>query len=74
MDAIHPSCDRSDGILQRAAARDSRRPVNLTIINEGARSGRKWAMLITLGATTMEVTYCFIAFTGLASFLLAALT
>ncbi|HEX4265882.1 MAG TPA: LysE family transporter [Verrucomicrobiae bacterium] len=43
-------------------------PVNLTIINEGARSGRKWAMLITLGATTMEVTYCFIAFTGLASF------
>lgn len=43
-------------------------PVNLTIINEGARRGRKWAILITLGATTMEVTYCFIAFTGLASF------
>jgi threonine/homoserine/homoserine lactone efflux protein len=43
-------------------------PVNLTIINEGARRGRKWAVLISLGATTMEVTYCFIAFTGLASF------
>jgi threonine/homoserine/homoserine lactone efflux protein len=45
-------------------------PVNLTIINEGARRGFKWAVLITLGATLMEVTYCFIAFTGLASFLL----
>jgi threonine/homoserine/homoserine lactone efflux protein len=45
-------------------------PVNLTIINEGARRGRKWAVLISLGATTMEVTYCFIAFTGLASFFL----
>jgi len=45
-------------------------PVNLTIINEGARRGFRWAVLITLGATTMEVTYCFIAFTGLASFLL----
>jgi threonine/homoserine/homoserine lactone efflux protein len=45
-------------------------PVNLTIINEGARRGFKWAVLITLGATTMEVTYCFVAFTGLASFLL----
>jgi len=45
-------------------------PVNLTIINEGARRGFKWAVLITLGATTMEVTYCFIAFTGFASFLL----
>src|ERR1051326_1779270 len=47
-------------------------PVNLTIINEGARRGRKWAVLITLGATTMEVLYCFIAFTGLASFLLTS--
>lgn len=43
-------------------------PVNLTIINEGARRGRKWAILITLGATSMEVIYCFIAFTGMASF------
>lgn len=45
-------------------------PVNLTIINEGARRGRKWAILISLGATLMELIYCFIAFTGLASFLL----
>ena len=43
-------------------------PVNLTIINEGARRGFKWAMLISLGATMMEVIYCFIAFTGFASF------
>jgi len=43
-------------------------PINLTILNEGARRGFKWAILIGLGATTMEVIYCFIAFTGFASF------
>jgi threonine/homoserine/homoserine lactone efflux protein len=43
-------------------------PVNLTILNEGARRGFKWAVLIGLGATTMEVIYCFIAFTSFASF------
>ena len=43
-------------------------PVNLTIINEGARRGFKWAILISLGASLMEVIYCFIAFTGFASF------
>src|SRR5881227_3786871 len=43
-------------------------PINLTIINEGARRGFYWAMMIGLGATTMEVIYCFIAFTGFASF------
>src|SRR2546430_8451833 len=43
-------------------------PVNLTILNEGARRGFAWALLIGLGATTMEVIYCFIAFTGFASF------
>jgi threonine/homoserine/homoserine lactone efflux protein len=43
-------------------------PVNLTILNEGARRGFKWAALIGLGATTMEVIYCFIAFTSFASF------
>jgi threonine/homoserine/homoserine lactone efflux protein len=43
-------------------------PVNLTIMNEGARRGFKWAALIGLGATVMEVIYCFIAFTGFASF------
>ena len=43
-------------------------PVNLTIMNEGARRGFKWAALIGLGATVMEVIYCFIAFTGFAAF------
>src|SRR5947208_691676 len=43
-------------------------PVNLTIMNEGARRGFYWAMMIGLGATAMEVVYCFIAFTGFASF------
>lgn len=43
-------------------------PVNLTIINEGARRGFKWAALIGLGATVMEVLYCALAFTSFASF------
>jgi threonine/homoserine/homoserine lactone efflux protein len=43
-------------------------PINLTILNEGARRGFKWAALIGLGATVMELIYCFIAFTGFASF------
>jgi threonine/homoserine/homoserine lactone efflux protein len=43
-------------------------PINLTILNEGARRGFKWAVLIGLGATLMEVIYCFIAFTGFATF------
>ena len=43
-------------------------PINLTILNEGARRGFKWAVLIGLGASTMEIIYCSIAFTGLSSF------
>jgi threonine/homoserine/homoserine lactone efflux protein len=43
-------------------------PINLTIINEGARRGFAWALLIGLGATAMEIIYCTIAFTGFASF------
>src|SRR5262249_47957226 len=43
-------------------------PINLTIMNEGARRGFFWAFMIGLGATTMEFIYCFIAFTGFASF------
>lgn len=43
-------------------------PVNITIVNEGARRGFKWAALIGIGATAMEVLYCAIAFTGFASF------
>src|SRR5215471_12431643 len=42
-------------------------PVNLTIMNEGARRGFKWALLIGMGATVMELLYCFVAFTGSAS-------
>ncbi|MDB6017473.1 MAG: Lysine exporter protein [Pedosphaera sp.] len=42
-------------------------PVNLTIMNEGAR-GFKWGALIGLGASLMEVIYCAIAFTGFAAF------
>ncbi len=43
-------------------------PVNLTIINEAAQRGFKYAMLIGLGAATMDVIYCTIAFTGFSSF------
>ena len=42
-------------------------PVNLTIINEGARKGFLFAALIGLGAASMEVIYCSIAFTGFSS-------
>src|SRR5687767_3136468 len=43
-------------------------PVNLTIINEGARRGFLFAALIALGSTAMEVVYCAIAFTGFSSY------
>ena len=43
-------------------------PINLTILNEGARRGFKWAILIGLGASAMEIVYCSIAFTGFSSF------
>jgi len=43
-------------------------PINLTIINEGARRGFLWAALIGLGASAMEVIYCTIAFTSFSSF------
>jgi threonine/homoserine/homoserine lactone efflux protein len=43
-------------------------PVNLTIMNEGARQGFRRAALIGVGASVMEVIYCAIAFTGFASF------
>jgi len=42
-------------------------PVNLTIINEGARRGLFWALLIGWGAMTMELIYCTLAFTGFAA-------
>lgn len=43
-------------------------PVNLTIMNEGARRGLIWAVLIGFGATAMETIYCALAFTGFANF------
>ena len=42
-------------------------PVNLTIINEGARRGFFHAGMISLGAVVMELVYCTIAFTGFSS-------
>ena len=39
-------------------------PINMSIVNEGARRGFIWAFLIGLGATIMEVIYCAIAFAG----------
>jgi threonine/homoserine/homoserine lactone efflux protein len=42
-------------------------PVNVTIINEGARRGLLWGLLIGFGAVAMEVLYCALAFTGFAS-------
>src|ERR1017187_3387919 len=48
-------------------------PINLTILNEGARRGFLWAMLIGLGATAMEVIYCTISFTGFSTLFSAGL-
>src|SRR6266508_75186 len=39
-------------------------PINISIVNEGARRGFSWAFLIGLGATIMEVIYCAVAFAG----------
>lgn len=41
-------------------------PINLTILNEGARRGFAWGFLIGLGATLMEAIYCVAAFAGFA--------
>jgi len=43
-------------------------PVNLTLINGAAQRGFKYAMLIGLGAATMDAIYCTLAFTGFSSF------
>jgi threonine/homoserine/homoserine lactone efflux protein len=43
-------------------------PVNLTIINGGVQRGFKYAMLIGLGAATMDAIYCALAFAGFSSF------
>jgi threonine/homoserine/homoserine lactone efflux protein len=43
-------------------------PVNLTIINESSRRGFLAGMLVGLGASSMELIYCAIAFTGFSQF------
>lgn len=43
-------------------------PINLTILNEGAQRGFRWALLIGIGASVMDAIYCAISFTGLSSF------
>jgi threonine/homoserine/homoserine lactone efflux protein len=42
-------------------------PVNLTILNESTRRGFLAGMLVGLGASTMDLIYCAIAFTGFSS-------
>lgn len=42
-------------------------PINLTIINEGARRGFLWGLMIGFGAVTMDAIYCFISFAGFAT-------
>ena len=48
-------------------------PINLTILNEGARRGFAWGLLIGLGATLMEAIYCVVAFAGFAQLFTAPL-
>jgi threonine/homoserine/homoserine lactone efflux protein len=43
-------------------------PINLTILNEGSQRGFAWALLIGLGAASMEMIYCSVAFAGFSSF------
>jgi threonine/homoserine/homoserine lactone efflux protein len=43
-------------------------PVNLTIINHSTRRGFLAGMLVGLGASSMELIYCAIAFTGFSQF------
>jgi threonine/homoserine/homoserine lactone efflux protein len=40
-------------------------PISITIINEGARRGFRWAAMISLGAIVMDFIYCAAAFAGL---------
>lgn len=43
-------------------------PVNLTILNTASRRGFPAGMLVGLGASSMELIYCAIAFTGFTQF------
>jgi L-lysine exporter family protein LysE/ArgO len=42
-------------------------PINVAIINEGARRGFLWSLMIGLGAMIMDTIYCAIAFAGFSS-------
>ncbi len=44
-------------------------PINLTIINEGAKHGFLRALLIGFGAVVMETIYCWLGFAGFSGFL-----
>ena len=44
-------------------------PINLTIINQCARRGFKWGLMIGLGSVAMESIYCALALTGFSAFL-----
>lgn len=39
-------------------------PINVTIINEGAHRGFRWAAMIGMGAIAMDFIYCSLAFAG----------
>jgi threonine/homoserine/homoserine lactone efflux protein len=39
-------------------------PINLAIINEGAKRGFRWGVLIGFGAIAMDFIYCSVAFAG----------
>ena len=43
-------------------------PINLTILNEGARRGFLCAVMIAAGAVLMETIYCALAFMGFSQF------
>ena len=45
-------------------------PINVTIVNESARSGFLRSFLIAVGAVVMETIYCGVAFAGFSSFFL----
>jgi threonine/homoserine/homoserine lactone efflux protein len=44
-------------------------PINITIINEGARKGFHWAVFIGMGAVAMDIIYCGVSFAGFSSLL-----
>ena len=42
-------------------------PIGITIVNEGARQGFRWAAMIGFGAIAMDFIYCTVAFAGFSS-------